>query len=178
MIRRLPDGVFRVMNIFYLDRDIGRAVRYHCDRHVVKMPLETAQILCTALHRYGIGAPYRPTHAKHPSVLWAGDSLSHWRWLRRFGKALCREYSHRYGRRHASEDIIDGLPETPPIPDSGWREPPQAMPDACKRADPVEGYRAFYRAEKAGFAKWTGRRLPPFMRDERRAVARDASEAA
>ena len=166
------------MNIFYLDRDIGRAVRYHCDRHVVKMPLETAQILCTALHRYGIAAPYRPTHAKHPSVLWAGDSLAHWRWLRRFGRALCREYSHRYGRRHASEDIINALPETPPIPDIGWREPPQAMPEACKRGDPVEGYRAFYRAEKAGFAKWTGRRVPRFMQEDEASSAAHERDAA
>jgi hypothetical protein len=164
VIREARPGVIPKMNIFYLDRDIGRAVRYHCDRHVVKMPLETAQILCTALRRHGIDAPYRPTHPKHPSVLWAGDSLAHWRWLRRFGKALCREYSHRYGRRHASEDVIDGLPEAPPIPDRGWRDPPQAMPEACKRADAVAGYRAFYRAEKAAFAKWSNRRGPPFMR--------------
>lgn len=42
----------RSINIFYLDRDIERVVQFHCDSHVVKMCLETAQILCTALHRY------------------------------------------------------------------------------------------------------------------------------
>ena len=42
----------RSMNIFYLDSDIERVVQFHCDSHVVKMCLETAQILCTALHRY------------------------------------------------------------------------------------------------------------------------------
>lgn len=152
------------MNIFYLDRDIDRAARFHCDKHIVKMPLETAQILCTALHRHGIAAPYLPTHAKHPSVLWAGDSLDHYRWLVRFGKALCAEYTRRYGRRHGSESVIDALPDTPPIPTAGWTDPPQAMPDGCKRADAVEAYRAFYRAEKADFAKWTGRRVPAFMK--------------
>lgn len=151
------------MNIFYLDRDIDRAVRYHCDSHVVKMSLETAQILCTALHRYGLPAPYKPTHAKHPSVLWAGDSLEHFRWLKQFGKTLCAEYTFRYGKRHASENVIDALPDSPPLPVAGWTAPPQAMPDACKRKDPVEGYRVFYATEKASFAKWTKRRAPPFM---------------
>lgn len=151
------------MNIFYLDRDIERAVQYHCDSHVVKMCLETAQILCTALHRYDQPAKYKPTHVKHPSVLWAGDSLAQFQWLKAFGKALCAEYTYRYGKRHASEAVIDGLPDAPPLPDAGWTEPPQAMPDACKRDDPVEGYRAFYVAEKAHFAKWTKRPVPDFM---------------
>jgi hypothetical protein len=153
------------MIIFYLDRDIERAVQFHCDSHVVKMCLETAQILCTALHRYDQPAQYKPTHVKHPSVLWAGDSLAQFQWLRRFGKALCAEYTFRYGKRYASEDVIDALPETPPLPDTGWTEPPQAMPDACKRDDPVAGYRVFYAVEKAHFAKWTKRPVPGFMSD-------------
>ena len=156
------------MNIFFLDEDIGRAVRYHCDQHVVKMPLETVQILCTALHRHGMSAAYRPTHARHPSVLWAGDSAAHFRWLRRFGKALCREYSFRYGRRHRSEGVLDGLPRDPPIPDVGWRDPPQAMPEKYRRDDAVAAYRAYYRGDKSIFpgkgpATWRGRRVPAFM---------------
>ena len=161
------------MNIFFLDRDIDRAARYHCDQHIVKMPLETAQILCTALHRYGIAAPYRPTHAKHPSVLWAGDSAAHFKWLRRFGKALCAEYSVRYGRRHKCEDVIDSLPDDLPMPDAGWTDPPQVMPDTYKGDDAVAAYRAFYRGDKASFAgkgpaKWSGRQVPGFMAETRR----------
>ena len=151
------------MNIFYLDRDIERAVQYHCDSHVVKMCLETAQILCTALHRYDIPAPYKPTHVKHPSVLWACNSIDQYRWLIDFGKALCGEYTWRYGKTHASQKIIEALPNSPALPDAGWQEPPQAMPDDCKRDDPVEGYREFYRAEKRSFAKWTKRPVPDFM---------------
>ena len=52
------------MNIFYLDPDPVAAAQMQCDKHVVKMALETAQILSTVL-----GGPYKPTHAKHPSVL-------------------------------------------------------------------------------------------------------------
>jgi len=151
------------MNIFYLDRDIDYAVRYHCDSHAVKMSLETAQIRCTALHRIGEPAPYKSTHAKHPSVLWCGDGLAHYQWLIRFGRALCAEYTYRYGRHHASEAVIDTLPDTPPLPDTGWTDPPQAMPDEFKRPDPVDGYRAFYVGEKAHFAKWMERPVPFFM---------------
>ena len=63
------------MNIFYLDQDIQTCVEYHCDKHVVKMPLETTQMLCTVYHRYGAIAPYKPVHAKHPCTLWAGNNV-------------------------------------------------------------------------------------------------------
>lgn len=159
------------MNIFFLDRDIHRAARYHCDQHIVKMPLESAQILCTVLHRYGIDAPYKATHAKHPSVLWAGDSAAHYHWLRKFGTALCGEYSFRYGRRHKCEDVIGSLPRDPSLPDHGWTDPPQALPDIYRVDDVVTAYRSYYRAEKAVFAgkgpaRWSGRRVPPFMKGD------------
>ncbi len=156
------------MNIFFLDRDIARAVRFHSDVHVVKMPLETAQILCAALHAHGLPAPYRPTHLRHPCVIWAAESRRHWRWLRRFGLALGREYTHRFGKVHACEAVMRGLPGAPPLPDAGWRDPPQAMPEAYRGTDVVAAYRAYYRTEKAAFAgkgpaRWTRRRRPPFM---------------
>jgi hypothetical protein len=151
------------MNLFYLDPDINKAVNYHCDKHVVKMCLETAQILCTALHRYGIAAPYKPTHIRHPTVLWAGDSLQHYSWLKEFGLALCLEYTWRYKKSHASEAVIKSLPTNPSIRGSDWREPPQAMPDSYKGSNTVEAYRRFYRGEKLHFSKWTNRPTPLFM---------------
>lgn len=156
------------MNIFYLDPDPQTAVHLHCDQHVWKMPLETVQILCTALHRHGLATPYRPTHAKHPSVLWAGDTFANWRWLRDFGRLLFDEYTFRRGRRHASQDVLESLPVTPPLPAGAWTPPPQAMPDRYKRDDPVAGYRAFYAGDKLVFpgkgpATWTKRPRPAFM---------------
>lgn len=35
------------MNIFVLDNDMKTNVHYHIDKHIVKMPLEAAQMLCT-----------------------------------------------------------------------------------------------------------------------------------
>lgn len=155
--------VISLMNIFYLDHDIDRAVTYHCDKHVVKMCLETAQILCTSLRRYGLSAPYKATHERHPTVLWSGDSIQHYRWLKLFGLSLCKEYSWRYKKTHASESVIRSLPVSPPLPDAGWSEPPQAMPDKFKGHDPVEAYRRFYREEKFRFSTWTRRPIPLFM---------------
>lgn len=156
------------MNIFFLDRDPSIAARLHSDQHVVKMVLETAQILCAVLHRHGMDAPYRPTHARHPCVLWTGDSLSHWDWVRRLGLALGEEYTYRRERVHASAEVIAALPASPAIPDLGWSDPPQAMPDAYRGPDPVMAYRHYYRAEKSVFAgkgpaTWTGREKPDFM---------------
>ena len=156
------------MNIFFLDRDPQIAAQLHSDQHVVKMVLETAQILCAALFRYGIIAPYKPTHARHPSVLWTGDSLSHWQWTRRLGLALGTEYTFRRDRIHASAEIIAALPEAPAIPDLGWCDPPQAMPESYREADTVAAYRAYYAAEKSrfagkGLATWSRRPKPTFM---------------
>ena len=151
------------MNLFYLDRDMSTAVHYHCDKHVVKMCLETAQILCAALHRHTIKSPYKPTHTAHPTVLWAGDSIQHYCWLRDFGLNLCSEYTWRYEKSHASEEVIKCLPEKPRLPDIDWIDPPQAMPESYKGDDVVEAYRKFYRGEKAHFSTWKKRPVPFFM---------------
>ena len=154
------------MNIFVLDKDIQTCVAYHADQHVIKMILEYAQMLCTVLNENGIAAPYKSTHRKHPCTLWAGKSLSNWKWLRELGLALNEEYKYRYDRTedHKSAKIIKSLPE-PPIPDIGLTEFPQAMPDEYKVAgDLVQGYRNFYIHDKSRFAKWTKRAVPEWYK--------------
>ena len=61
------------MNIFYLHEDPATASTYMYDKHVVKMILESAQMLCTAHHHYGNGdnVPYKKAHYNHPSSVWA-----------------------------------------------------------------------------------------------------------
>lgn len=150
------------MNIFYLDPDPETAARYHNDRHVVKMLTEYTQILCTVRHHYGQEAPYKPTHPKHPSVLWTAESLSHWHWLQALALAVYREYTHRYGKTHKSGEVVKTL-LPPDMPDHAFREPPQAMPEEFKRATAVEGYRAFYRGPKAHFCSWKNRDVPEWF---------------
>jgi len=156
------------VNIFFLDRDPEEAARFHSDQHVIKMALESTQILCSALHRHGIEAPYKPTHGGHPSVRWAGDSLPHWRWVRRLALALCEEYAFRFGKNHGCRAVIEALPQVPAIPDSGWVDPPLVMPESYRTGDPVLAYRDYYRAEKVMFgakgrATWRGREVPEFI---------------
>ncbi len=153
------------MNIFILDRDIPTCARYHADQHVVKMILESTQMLCTVSSQYGMQAPYRPTHLNHPCTLWTGRSLANWKWLRRLTLQLNSEFKYRYRKEadHASAAVArDLLP--PPLPDIGLTEFAQAM-DAKYQApgDPVRAYRNFYIAEKSRFAAWTRRRPPKWF---------------
>lgn len=149
------------MNIFILDEDIATCARYHNDKHVVKMILESAQMLCTTLHESGGDAPYRSTHKNHPCTIWARQSLSNWRWLRDLALALNEEFKYRYDKStdHKSATIVKSLPE-PNIPDIGLTPFAQAMPDEYKTADAVEAYRNYYKGEKAEIAQWKKRQKP------------------
>lgn len=153
------------MNIFVLDNNIKKCARYHCDQHVVKMILESVQLLCTALNKKGFTTPYKSTHSKHPCVLWVEQSYDNFLWLRELTLALNAEYQYRYqkpqdhksiavlghisGMRYASEGL------TPFV---------QAMPDEYRvEGDAVRAYRQFYRGDKSRFAKWTRRKAPAWF---------------
>ncbi len=156
------------MNIFYLDKNPRRAAEMMHDKHVVKMVLETAQILSTVCHRHGCWVPemYRPTHANHPSVLWAGESVESFQWLYAHGLWLGKEFEYRYGHAHKSSGVIDIVPYFTPqeFPQAHWTEPPQAMPDEFKIAgDSVAAYRAYYLGRKVEQSGWTRRPVPAFV---------------
>lgn len=150
------------MNIFFLDRNPEKCAKYHNNKHTVKMPLELCQILCTNIILLGGSAPYRKTHMNHPSTIWARKSIQHWNFTKQLAKELCKEYTYRYGKRHKSEDVLDSL-EDPDIPDNGWSDPPQAMPDHCKMPDVVEAYRKYYQTEKVKLAEWKHREVPEWF---------------
>ena len=150
------------MNIFVLDTDVRKCARYHADRHVVKMILESAQMLCTVLYQQGIAAPYRPTHARHPCTLWAGQSLKNWLWLQKLALALNDEFIYRYRKTvsHRSAEVIKELP-LPPLSFQERTPFAQAMPEQYRiPGDAVTAYRRFYMGEKARLATWTRRRKP------------------
>lgn len=192
------------MNIFVLDRDPVIAARMQCDKHVVKMVLESTQMLCTAYD----DAPYKHTHKNHPCSVWSRDNLFNHMWLLVHAYALADEYSRRYNKTHKCEEVLDWVEEGLTLRDewfgdlleldkeyiwedaadlvltakaamrspymaapheSYWTDDhykrlsafPLAMPDEYKTDDPVESYRKFYAAEKAGFAKWDRGTDPP-----------------
>jgi len=153
------------MNIFVLDLNIASCARFHCDQHVVKMILESAQIACTALNEKGFKTPYKSTHVKHPCVQWAGASFANLQWLKKLAKALNREYRYRYRtcRDHRSFAVIDQI-EGMAFESVGLTDFPQAMPERYQvPGDPVRAYRNYYVAEKLTFARWTRRRRPAWI---------------
>ena len=140
------------MNIFILDRDPAVAARYHCDKHVSKMILESAQMLSTVL-----GGPYKKTHQNHPCTVWVGDSMGNAVWLFELAHHLNREWRQRYKHNvnHKSYEVIKGIVmenKWVELPDMGLTPFAQAMPEQFKRNDPVASYRDYYKSKT--FARW------------------------
>lgn len=155
------------MNIFILDWDVKRCAQYHNDKHVVKMILETAQLLCGVHHmteQVTDQVPYKLSHKNHPCSIWARTSIENYLWLCELGLELCKEYTHRYGKRHKSQMVIEWcIINKPNIPDSGFTQPPKAMPDQFKEKDVVKSYRNYYIGAKKDFSKWTKRDSPKWF---------------
>jgi hypothetical protein len=154
------------MNIFVLDYEPIEAARLHLDKHIVKMPLETAQMLSTAHHLLGGYSQYKPAYPNHPCTVWARQSKENYQWLVELGLELCAEYSYRYDKRHACQSVIESIWSPPPkaIP-IGMTPFAQAMPDECKHPDAVTAYRTYYRLHKAHIAHWKYRNIPEWMEE-------------
>ena len=146
------------MNIFYTYNEPTLAAQSLPDKLVVKMPLESAQMLSTA-QRFYFGEDYcdelgiyKTAYLNHPCTIWARESVQNYNWLYRHFIALCEEYTYRYGKVHASDiklrrplSIIPGN-----MPDVGFTPVAQAMPDQYKDPDPVVAYRNYLINEKHG----------------------------
>lgn len=145
------------MNIFILSTDPLQAAKWHCDKHVVKMILETAQVLCAAFHSQGIEAPYKLTHKNHPCTKWVMEAKENFEWALTLCKALCEEYTERYGKTHKSVEVyrwLDKHKELLVFPETKQTPFVLAMPDEYKVADPVESYRNYYREGKKHLHNW------------------------
>ena len=180
------------MNIFILDEDIDKCAEAHVDRHVIKMILESAQMLCTAhwINKY-VGDiprklesdewnkvkeqkqneprdfPYLPTMHNHPCSIWVRESLDNYEWLYCLALALDEEYGYRYGKSHKSvHGVILKLPELLHLRRDGLTPFAQAMPDSLKGRNAVEAYCKLYHKDKATFASWKYREKPPWWNEE------------
>ena len=141
------------MNIFYLDSDPVKAAQVQYNKHVVKMILESAQMLCTAHHHYNNGhnVPYKKAHYNHPSTIWCRQNASQYMWLYDHMIALGKEYTKRYKKTHLTiikcAEVLKQLPPT--IPETIFTEPPQCMPDQYKViGDSLSAYWNYYEQEK------------------------------
>lgn len=176
------------MNIFYLDNDPVKCAEMHCDKHVVKMIIEYAQLMSTA-HRMLDGkhyiddssgrriqrwrlpttemesVVYKAGHVNHPSAIWVRENAVHYQYTYDLFASLCDEYTLRYGKVHLTDsklrDCLNILPNN--IDLCAWRYPPQAMPDDVKSNSVVDAYHKYYAKYKKDIAKWTARPIPYFM---------------
>ena len=175
------------MNIFALDQDPNTAARYMVDSHVVKMILESAQLLSTA-HRVLDGEEYvliqnarkikrwrlpdareqvlySATHVNHPSAVWARETDGNYEWLYFHFLALLQEYTFRYGKKHKCEELkipLSGVPYDIPIGDR--TDFALAMPlEYWHEGGSVDSYRNYYIVAKAHLHKWTKREKPEWL---------------
>jgi hypothetical protein len=153
------------MNVFYLHPNAQVCAEMHCDKHVVKMILEYAQLLSTA-HRELDGDDlladnsgfYKATHKNHPSAIWARETTANYRWVHGLLLSLCDQYTARYGKVHKTQSsgVVDALSRYPNHLTIGhFTAPPQCMPDEYKAVDAVDAYRDYYLGEKMYMAKWS-----------------------
>lgn len=154
------------MNIFLLDLNHTKNAEYHVDKHVVKMILESAQLLSTAVRFSGIDAGYKASYINHPCAIWTRRSLANWSWLRDLTTILNEEYKYRYNKKvnHKSFDVVKTLPQ-PNIEDIGLTEFALAMPTHYKSTDPVQAYRNYYIGEKDHLFSWTKREIPEWIHE-------------
>ena len=176
------------MNIFGLSESPVTAAQMMVDCHVVKMILETAQLLSTA-HRVLDGelyidktsngrnikrwrlsdsdmesALYKATHVNHPCAIWCRQSHNNYQWLFEHFEALCDEYTYRYGKVHKiqREGLLEEL-YTPPthIPKGvGFTEPTPAMPEQFIVPSSISSYKNYYIGAKQHLANWKKREIP------------------
>ena len=146
-----------------------------CDKHVVKMPLEEAQMLCTVVRKYNNEYAdehglYRAVHQKHPCTLWAMETQANYSFAYSLYTSMLCEYHHRYGKWHGagkhSEALHRGIKY---IPAGGLTPHPQCFSglDHLKTDEywPIEAYRAFYVVDKMKFARYNkGRDMPYWMK--------------
>ena len=156
------------MNIFYFDDSPIECALAQPDKMLVKMPLETAQMLCTA-HRELDGDKYadevglyKRAYWNHPCTVWARECSQNYSWLYAHFLALGMEYTYRYGKEHASIiKLAKPLMQFPKsIRQAAMTPPAQAMPDQYKHEDPIVAYRRYVINEKH-YAKWDKNRLKP-----------------
>lgn len=160
------------MNIFVLHRNPKICAQYHCDKHVIKMIIETAQLLYSSLIICGIvnhnideiikTAPltksgnhgYKKTHQNHPCCRWVCESTANYEWLCNLGIELCKQYNLRYGKTHATQQHIEWLYcVCPKINNNHLTNFAIVMPDHYKTKCPIKSYRKYY-IEAKKFATW------------------------
>ena len=177
------------MNIFYLHENPIQNAKWHIDKHIVKMPIEYAQLLSTA-HRLLDGEMYlgktangrnikrwrldderedilyKASHINHPSAIWVRESIENYYQMFKLYMATLEEFTNSYGKIHGASKPSVFLMRPPlNIPCVKKTEIPQCMPDYCKvKGNPIKAYRNYYINEKESFATWKNKEIPQWFK--------------
>ena len=176
------------MNIFYLHEDPIQNAKWHIDKHIVKMPIEYAQLMSTAhrlldgemyigktaigrnikrwrLHDEREDILYKASHINHPSAIWVRESIENYFEMYKLYMAVLAEFTNRYGKVHGSSKPSIALIRPPSnIPMVKGTQLPQCMPEMCKvKNNPILAYRNYYIVEKNSFASWKNREIPEWF---------------
>lgn len=157
------------MNIFYTSKLPSECAQDLDDKRLVKMVLETAQLLSTTIHELSnditpLRAPYKITHRNHPCAVWARESENNYTWLVNLFGELSNEYTYRFGRQHKCLEHIFTFASIIDYLDFPLREfsiPPNCTPFK-EDSDTQNAYRRYMQEVKwvDGKARFT-RRPPP-----------------
>lgn len=149
------------MNIFVTDPCPKKSAQALDDKRVVKMILETAQMLSTVIRGLDQGYAdahglYKKTHTGHPCVKWAGQSQDNYLWLLDHMRALLEEYTARFGKQHKSGSLLPALSAyAPSMPQGQGLMPFANCTDFKHIPDVHEAYK------QALMSKWKNDKLVP-----------------
>jgi hypothetical protein len=160
------------VNIFATDKNPIIAAQNLCDSHVIKMVLESAQMMCTYLNENGVQTSYRSTHKNHPCSLWLKESSLNRSWLFEHYYALLQEFRMRRDKRHKCTDLL-GLfyanfhyDDALDVLLNSRLNFALAMPNQYRSSDPIESYRNYYISKQYTMKvpmRWTKRQPPDWF---------------
>ena len=159
------------MNIFAIEEDKSgnidwiESARSQDNYRVVKMILESCQILSTVLNEQGIDAPYRSFNPKHPSCLWAAESSDNFENLIIHCTAMIEEYHSRFQKIHKCSAVLQkivDLYDASKFPTSEPTPLRMAMPDEYRSENIVESYRRFYASKPR--VRYPKNKIPQWFR--------------
>lgn len=135
------------MNIFFTSVCPKESAENLCQRHIIKMILESAQMLCTAHREFGDNSSllYKSAHKNHPSSVWVRKSRENYFWLYNHFIALCSLYTKNTGKVHKTDRELGVILAAAPanLPSRGFRLPPMCMPDEFKSDNVCESYQNY-----------------------------------